>query len=189
MGMIGIVLEFTRTERNGAKVSDVKANPGGGALLTSDHFQPPGVDANPLPGDYTLLGEVQGTGRYSAVGYLDPKNQQTSKPGEWRAYSRDASGAQVAQVWIKDDGSVLTENENGSHVLNADGSQRSQNAGGYFNLAADGTVDINGFIITPTGAASSPVSLSAPSVVANGKELAGHAHPAGTPPGDTGANI
>jgi len=151
MGMIGVVLEFTRTERNGAKVSDVKANPGGGALLTSDHFQPSGVDAHPLPGDYTILGEVQGTGRYSAVGYVDPKNQQTSQPGEWRAYSRDAAGEQVAQVWVMNDGAVLTENANGSHMLFPSGAQTMQNANGYIKLLGNGVVDINGYIIGTNG--------------------------------------
>lgn len=169
MGMIGIVLEFTRTERNGAKVSDVKANPGGGALLTSDHFQPSGVDAHPLPGDYTLLGEVQGTGRYSATGYVDPKNQQTSQPGEWRAYSRDAAGEQVAQICTKNDGTVLTSNDNGSHTLRPDGSQRMQNAGGYIELRADGVVDINGYIIGTNGNGTT----------ANGISQDGHTHAQG----------
>jgi hypothetical protein len=189
MGLVGKVLEFTRTERNAAKVSDVKTDPGGGALLTSDHFQAAGTDSHPMAGDYSALVPTQGTGRYSAVGYVDPKNAQTAALGEYRTYSRKADGTQAAQVWLKADGTVLTENENGSHVLNADGSQRLQNASGYINLAADGTVDINGFIITPAGAASSPVSVSAPSIVVDGKELKDHMHPAGTPPGNTGTNL
>ncbi len=53
---------------------------------------------------------------------------------------------------------------------------------------APGGFDLNGFTIDASGAAASPVSLSAPSILADGKELSGHDHPAGTPPGNTGAN-
>ncbi len=53
---------------------------------------------------------------------------------------------------------------------------------------APGGFDLNGFTIDASGAASSPVSLSAPSILADGKELSGHDHPAGIPPGNTGAN-
>ena len=53
---------------------------------------------------------------------------------------------------------------------------------------APGGFDLNGFTIAADGSAESPVSLTSPSVMADGKELAGHNHPAGTPPGNTGAN-
>ena len=53
---------------------------------------------------------------------------------------------------------------------------------------APGGFDLNGFTIDASGAAASPVSLTAPSVVAGGKELTGHDHPAGSPPGNTGVN-
>ena len=50
---------------------------------------------------------------------------------------------------------------------------------------APGGFDLNGFTIDSNGAALSPVSLAAPSVVADGKELAGHAH-AGSATAPTG---
>ena len=53
---------------------------------------------------------------------------------------------------------------------------------------APGGFDLNGFTIDASGAAESPVSITAPSAVIGGKELAAHTHPAGTPPGNTGVN-
>jgi hypothetical protein len=170
MGLVGIVLEFSRTERNGAMVSDVKTDPGGGALLTSDHFQTAGVDSSPLPNDFAILSGIQGTGRLSATGYLDPKNLQASLAGEWRAYSRDpSSGDQVAQVWIKNDGSLLLENDNG-----------------YITLGANGVVDINGCIIGVDG----NITTGGGAVVASdvttsgGISLDGHTHPQGVDSAD-----
>lgn len=45
---------------------------------------------------------------------------------------------------------------------------------------APGGFDLNGFTIDASGAAESPVSLTAPSAVINGKELAEHDHGKGT---------
>lgn len=197
MGLISLVLDFVRTERNTAKVSDVKTDPGGGALLTSDHFQPAGVDSYPLPNDYALLVSVQGTGRLSAAGYLDPKNLQTSLAGEWRAYSRDpSSGDQVAQVWTKNDGALFLENASGSHTINPDGSQTSLNASGYITLGANGEVDINGCVIDTSGNITTGGGATVASDVAtsSGVSLDGHTHPqapdsAGNTQQNTGAPL
>ncbi len=48
--------------------------------------------------------------------------------------------------------------------------------------------NFNGFTIGSTGAAESPISLTAPSAIIGGKELNNHIHPAGSPPGNTGVN-
>ncbi len=53
---------------------------------------------------------------------------------------------------------------------------------------APGGFNFNGATIGPNGEIESPVSVTSPSVVADGNELAGHDHPAGTPPGNTGPN-
>lgn len=177
-GLIGRVLSYTRiAERFGAKVSDVKLDPGGGANETGEHFQAANQDAVPLPGDYLVTVRVQRTGGQVVVGIIDPKQQQTAEPGEHRIYARDADGKQVVQLHMKKDGAA-----------------RMDNANGFIELQADGTVNINGFTIAPDGSAVSPVSVTAPtingttSVQAAGKELVGHDHPAGTPPGNTGPN-
>ena len=51
---------------------------------------------------------------------------------------------------------------------------------------APGGFDLNGFTIDASGAAESPVSLTSPSVVADGKELTGHTH-IGSPTAPSGA--
>ena len=51
--------------------------------------------------------------------------------------------------------------------------------GSVTGVAPDG-FDLNGFTIDANGAAESPVSLTAPSAIIGGKELAGHDHSVGT---------
>lgn len=77
-----------------------------------------------------------------------------------------------------DDTEIRIKNEAVSLVI--DGSKVT-------GVAPDG-FDLNGFTINADGSAESPVSITAPSAVISGKELAEHNHPAGTPPGDTGVN-
>lgn len=180
MGLIAQLLSFARTVRNGASTSDVKADPGGGAVMTSAHFAPPGDDSHPLPGDYVAVVRVQGASRSAAVGYLDPANDQKATPGGKRLYARSpATGASVVEVWLKADGSV-----------------KGSNAAGSFELRANGDFVVNGVTITPAGDISTPgdvsaAELAAPSVKAAGKELAGHDHPilgGSSAPGPTGPN-
>lgn len=218
MGLISKVLSYTRiADRFGAKVSDVKHDPGGGANETGEHFQAANQDAVPLPGDYLLTVSVQRTGGEVAVGFIDPKQEQTADPGEFRVYARDGDGAQIVQLHLKKDGTAVINNENGSitlkpdgeiesrndtaiHVIRPSGAIRGSNPSGFFELQDDGTVNINGATIDPAGNIDTPTNItsggtvSAPtvagssSVTAAGKELAGHIHPAGTPPGNTGPN-
>lgn len=54
---------------------------------------------------------------------------------------------------------------------------------GEIKLKSGGDVNINGVIIDSAGNVTIPASLNL-----NGKEIAEHDHPAGTPPGDTGVN-
>ena len=168
MGRIARILSFVRSEINGAKVSDVKSDPGGGPNTTSQHFQPAGDDAHPLPGDYVATSPAAGTGRETAVGYLDPANKQKAGPGEKRLYARDSAGAQVCEVWLKADGSVLIQNETGSTVLNPDGSVVTTNEGGVMTFGADGS-----FTVTNAGgsmalAASGVASINGATITEDG---------------------
>lgn len=63
-------------------------------------------------------------------------------------------------------------------------------SGNTITGVAPGGFDLNGFTIDESGAAESPVSLTAPSAVINGKELAEHDHPRVSPidPANTGPN-
>lgn len=106
-------------------------------------------------------------------------------------------------VWLKNDGTIVSQNDNASytiapdgtittdngtysHTANPDGSLTETNGAYTKTVAVDGTVNINGFIITPTGAVSSPVSVTAPTVtgssslVVAGTEVKEHTHDKGT---------
>lgn len=122
MGVIAKVLSVERVERNGVTVTEIKANPTGGANTTMTMFPPSGKDPQPLKGDYAVGTSVPGKGRMGVVGFIDPVNVPVSEPGDNRSYSRDeTTGTTVAQVWIKNDGSILISNDNGSVTITPDG--------------------------------------------------------------------
>ena len=173
-GKLAKLLSFVRTSRNGAVVSEAKVDPGGGLNLTLEHFSTPGDDSHPLPGDYVAALPTPSAGRGIAVGYADPLNAQTAGAGERRLYARDAAGAAIVEL----------------HLL-ADGSATLFNALGSITLEAGGNVVINGATIDTDGNISSPTSVSAPSIVADSKELTDHDHPitsGSSSPGPTGPN-
>ena len=174
MGRVAALLEFVRAVRGSAKVSDAKVDYGGGDIRTAEHFADSGDDSFPLPTDFVVTVAQAGTGRVSAVGWIDPINEQKSTAGDKRIYARDAAtGAQVVELWLKSDGTATLANALGSLVL-----------------LADGTVNINGVTIDKDGNVVIPTSL-----MLAGKEIAGHAHTQptttanATVQGNTGANI
>ena len=174
MGRIGVIKDWLKKVRGNASVRRVKADTGGNYTATGDVYQPAGDDAAPLLSDYVIM--VKGVnGQYHAVGFLDPKNANIAEPGGRRIYARNASGSEVASVYVKPDGEV-----------------EIKNALGNFKMLPTGVVNINGAIIGVDGSITSPVSVGAPTVAAAtsltvaGTEVGGHVHVAGTPPGDTG---
>jgi hypothetical protein len=208
MGRIAKLLSFVREVRNGAKVSDSKVDPGGGANITAQHFAAAGDDSHPMPGDYVALNTDSGSGRESAVGYLDPLNAPKALTGDRRIYARSASGALVVEVWLKNTGEATILNANGSVTLRqdggtitttpgstfdakADGSIKGDNGSGSFELEAGGDFLVNGVIIDTSGNITSPATITAPnvagasSVTAAGKELLNHRH---SQPDDSGGN-
>ena len=88
-------------------------------------------------------------------------------------------------VWLKNDGTIETTNDNYTSTVNPDGSLTETNGAYTKTVATDGTVNINGFIINPDGSASSPVSVTAPTVTGSsslvlaGKEVKEHTHDKG----------
>lgn len=104
MGRLAEVDSFERTS-DGATV---KVDPGGGALVTADFCEPAGDDSQPLSGDTTVLVPCSGTGREAAVACSDPNNNNhKAAAGERRIYARNTSGAAVAEVHLKNDGSIV----------------------------------------------------------------------------------
>lgn len=172
MGFIGKVLSFIRVVRGDTKTSDVKVSTGGDVNLTVDHFSDVGDDSQPLPDDYTALVSHNGEGRLSAVGYIDPANEQKSNAGEKRIYARDSNGAQVVELWLKNDGSAILSNGTGK-----------------IELLANGNVVLNTVVIDVAGNISTPASITTPSAVVNGKQLAEHIHISAAPGTPTGPNL
>lgn len=140
---LGKLLSFVRGTRGGAKLSDAKLDPGGGPIVTAEHFSAPGDDAHPLPGDYVISVDIQRSGGSAVVGYLDPKNDQKAAAGEKRIYARDGNGSSIVELWLKSTGEVTLIN-----------------AGGHITLKPSGEVDINGARITPAGDVISATGVS-----------------------------
>ncbi len=197
MGRLAKILSFIRVTRNGAKVSDVKVDPGGGANVTVEHFAPPGDDSFPLNSDYVATMEIPRTGGEVAVGYVDPLNTPKANQGDKRVYARDAdTGAVVVEVWLKNDGTAVVSNDEGIFTLAPSGSIKGDNGSGSFELQAGGDFIVNGVTIDTSGNITSPatitgVTVTAPSMQTGGKELAGHDHnilSGSSAPGPTGSN-
>jgi hypothetical protein len=163
MGIVGRVLSFFRVTRGSAFLSEVKsALSGSNHNRTVAHFSAPNEDSAPLPGDFELVIKQRGTGRYAVVGYADTVNAKKSEGGEKRLFSRNAGGTEVAELWLKNDGSI-----------------RLSNAFGYFELKPDGSVESNGAKITLIG----------DFITASGVSLMLHTHAVTTAPGTTGPAI
>lgn len=85
---------------------DVKVDMGGGDSAIADGFAPSGDDSPPLPGDTAALEEGVESGTVQATGYHDNDNSPVADPGAKRLTARNSDGVQVAEVWIKGDGSI-----------------------------------------------------------------------------------
>ena len=120
MGLVK-VLSFARRVIRGANIDQVKCDASKDELVTVDHYSSPGDDSPPLPGDKAHIEPQEESGKYTALGYADPKNEGKSSPGEKRIFARDKDGNEVAEVWIKKDGSVTVSNSNGSLTMAANG--------------------------------------------------------------------
>ncbi len=121
MGRIARLLSFVRVVRNGAKISDVKVDPGGGPNITGEHFAPPGDDSYPLPTDYAVTVVIPRGGGEVIVGYVDPLSDPVAQPGDKRVYGRNSAGAPIVQLWLKNDGTAILSNDNGSLTLQPSG--------------------------------------------------------------------
>lgn len=167
MGRIAKILSFVRSVIHGAKVSDVKVDPGGGANITAQHFAPAGDDSFPLTTDYVYIGNVPRQGNGVALGYIDPINEPKALEGGKRIYARDPSdGSVIAEVWLKNDGTVVTSNENGSYELKPDGSQKGDNGSGSFELQAGGNFVVNGVTIDTAGNITTAATITGATVAA-----------------------
>lgn len=150
MGFITEITAVEQNERNGVEFRQLKVNAEATWALTVEQFSSAGDDSPPMTGDYAATTSLTRKGGQAAVGYIDPKLTPVSNPGEKRVYSRDANGAEVAQLYLKNDGSVQLSNSAGS-----------------FQLLSNGNLNLNGVIIDPSGTITLP----------NGIVLNTHTHP------------
>lgn len=186
MGLIGKIIAFSRRVKpNGIKFSEVKADVGGGDIRTAEHYAPIGDDSVPLLTDKAIGIEIPRTGGIAVIGYLNPINDPVSQAGEKRIYAREATnGTIVCEIYLKSDGSVKSLNSNGSFELKADGTIEGINNNGDFKLQAGGDFIVNKVTIDTSGNITTPSDVTAGTI-----SLKTHVHPAGTPPGPTGAPI
>lgn len=114
MGEIGTVKRF---ERDGAN-ADTVVDTGGVNTRSAEHFEGAGDDSQPLPGDAAALQPGANTGGKQALGYSDPvAGNKVADPGEKRTYSRNpTTGAAVAAVYCKSDGTIMIESLNGAPI-------------------------------------------------------------------------
>lgn len=141
----GIVIAVETVEEDGAKLTIIHADTGGGdatrALLNRD----PGDDSRPLPGDSVALVGAPGKGAEQVVGIADTANDAVAGAGEKRIYSRSGGGDVEAEIWLKADGSIVVTNK----------------SGGSIRLEPSGSVDINGAVIDASGNISTPGDVTA----------------------------
>lgn len=109
---MGRVAEVLSTERDAAGVLTVRVDPGGGAVVSAEHFAPAGDDSCPLPGDFAAIEDSAGKGAEQVTGYSDA-TPGVAEPGEVRKYSRNADDEVVAVLWLKRDGSLELESLTG----------------------------------------------------------------------------
>jgi hypothetical protein len=109
MGRVAQVLSYrTKKLASGMIIGEVKADFGGGDSVTARHYQPPGEDAFPLPGDFVFLEQGAEQGRWLALGFADPKFIPVASAGEYYRYSRDPlTGLPKSSIYLKSDGTCV----------------------------------------------------------------------------------
>lgn len=148
------------------------------------------------PGDRRIIGRDADTGVEVVETWLK---------SDGSALTSNANGS----ILLKPDGSAVITSPAGVFSVNADGSISGANSAGSFELEAGGNFVVNGVIIDTAGNITAPgVTMTAGLVISGvagtisgaasvdaatsltvaGKEIAGHNHPAGSPPGNTGPN-
>lgn len=164
MSRVAQVLSVERLQDDGGHGVDVKADPGGEAAVLAPMFADPGDDALPLPGDFVALEDSSGTGVEQATGFADVRNAGKAKPGEKRIYARSSSGAVKIELYLRGDGTLLIGNGKGA-----------------IELAADGTVTINGVTISTAGVIATQGDVAVKGVV-----FSSHVHVSASPGSPTG---
>lgn len=101
MGRIG---RTDNSNINDGNLREITTEVYSGFTEKSRQITTPGIDSCPVVEDQGVLISIDQTkGKTVQIGvYPDPQTQ----PGEVRIYSRDSSGSQKAEMWIKNDGKI-----------------------------------------------------------------------------------
>lgn len=149
----------------------LKIDIGGGDISTVDRYSAAGDDSKPLGTDFVAGTEINRTGGRVVVAFYDPKNPSKSSKGDKRIYSRDpVSGAEKAEIWLKNTGEIVIKNAVSEFKINTAGSIKGSNAAGAFELLPNGNFVANGVTMTPGG------SIDATSITINGIPFGTHVH-------------
>lgn len=149
----------------------LKIDPGGGDISTADRYSSAGDDSKPLDTDFVAAIEINRTGGHVVVGFYDPKNPSKSSKGGKRIYSRDpVSGAEKAEIWLKNTGEIVIKNNVSEFNMNTSGSIKGSNASGAFELLPNGNFVANGVTMMPGGA------IEATSIIIDGISFDTHIH-------------
>lgn len=191
LSFVGRVLSTTRGLFQNAQAVETKSDLGGGSTVIAPHYGPPGDVGVPLPGDYSANMRVAQSNRFATVGFLDPTERPVPDVAEWGPgarwlYSRNAEGEVTAEIQLFPDGTVRVRNVGGAQLtIAADGSVTLAAAAAVSVTSGDGTdINLNGVTID-NNAQLTAAKVTAPSVVADGVEVAGHTHSQGN---DTGGD-
>lgn len=132
MGRIGEIVKIQTDD----KLVELTSEPEAGTGTSSVLYNPPGDDSRPLPGDFSGDVEATATGEYISLGVVDSKSAPVATDGEVRRYARNADGATVCQIHLKNSGDVVITNDNGTVTLQADGTLNANGA----TIDTDGNV-------------------------------------------------
>jgi hypothetical protein len=72
---------------------------------TANESGPFGVDSSPIENMTAIFSETSNAGESVIIGYIN--KSQLSEPGETRLFSMDNTGVLKAELWLKNDGSII----------------------------------------------------------------------------------
>lgn len=101
-GSMGIVTSVTIVDGG----YDVEVDQGGGLMVTAEHSGSAACEDPPLPGDEAYLLRGEGSGTWTIVGF-GRTNTPSAQPGEFRVTARNESGTQVAEFYMRRDGTIV----------------------------------------------------------------------------------
>lgn len=134
-------MSFTRVVREGANLSDVQVDTGGGDIITPEHSHAPGDDCFPLGDDQPIVMLTDSrSGGGMVVGYVEPDCTQKAQVGERRSYARKEDRSEVNEVWLKNDGEILLDNDEARITVFPDGKIETKNGEVTQTLYPDGKV-------------------------------------------------